>query len=526
MTHSQQFPYPSQRMPVHARNVVATSQPIATQAGLETLRRGGNAVDAAVATAITLTVVEPTSNGIGGDAFAIVWDGKQLHGFNGSGRSPKSWARARFASRREMPQLGWDSVTVPGAVDAWRQLSERFGKLPFAELFAPAIRYAREGFAVTPITAAAWAVSAERFADCVEFAAAFLPQGAAPRAGEWFGCPAQAATLEEIAATKGASFYGGAIAERIVEHASVNGGAMSLEDLSSHSGEWVETISQEYHGLDVHELPPNGQGIVALIALGILRHLDLRRSPVDSADSVHLQIEAMKVAFAVARRHIADDASMTLSVAEILDKQYFAARAGEIRMDRAAIPPFRMPTDHGTVNLATADADGMMVSFIQSNFMGFGSGVVIPDTGIALQNRGAGFTLERGHPNEVDGGKRPYHTIIPAMVMRDGEPLMSFGVMGGHFQPQGHVQMVTRIFDYGHNPQAASDAPRWQVTEDSRVTFESHFARDVIEELRRRGHVIAENITTQFGGAQIVQRLKDGYCAASDHRKDGCAAGF
>lgn len=507
-------------------NVVATSQPLAAQAGLEMLRRGGNAVDAALATAITLTVVEPTSNGIGSDAFAIVWDGSKLHGFNGSGRSPKAWTRERFASRDKMPQLGWDSVTVPGAVDAWARLSERFGKLPFPELFAPAIRYARDGFQVTPITATAWAASAKRFADCPEFVETFLSNGSAPQSGELVRCPAHAKTLEEIAATKGESFYRGDLAARIVKHAAANGGAMTVEDLAAHRGDWVETISQEYHGLQVHELPPNGQGLTALIALGILRHRDVRQFPVDSADSVHLQIEATKLAFAVAHRHIADPAHMKLRVAEMLDETFLSARAAEIRMNRAATPPFRMPTDHGTVYLTAADADGMMVSFIQSNYMGFGSGVVIPETGIAMHNRGAGFTLERGHPNEVSGGKRPYHTIIPAFVMRDGKPLMSFGVMGGHFQPQGHVQMVTRIFDYGQEPQTASDAPRWQVTEDFRALFEPEFSRHVIAELRQRGHKILENNTAHFGGAQIILRTDDGYRAASDHRKDGCAIGF
>jgi gamma-glutamyltranspeptidase/glutathione hydrolase len=301
---------------------------------------------------------------------------------------------------------------------------------------------------------------------------------------------------------------------------------MTRADLAAHRGEWVETISQEYHGLHVHELPPNGQGLAALIALGILRHRDVRQFPVDSADSAHLQIEAVKIAFAVARRHVADPAYMKSSVAEMLDEKYLSARASEIRMESASTPPFRMPTDHGTVYLTTADADGMMVSFIQSNYMGFGSGVVIPDTGISMQNRGAGFSLERGHPNEVGGGKRPYHTIIPAFVMRGGKPLMSFGVMGGHFQPQGHVQMVARIFDYGQNPQAASDAPRWQVTENCRVTFEPEFPRGVIEQLRRRGHKIVEKDSMHFGGAQIILCGNEGYCAASDHRKDGCAVGF
>ena len=301
-----QFPYPSQRMPVLARNVVATSQPLAAQAGLQMLLKGGNAVDAVLATAITLTVVEPTSNGIGSDAFALVWDGQTLHGLNGSGRSPRAWSIERFAGLDEMPAFGWDAVTVPGAVDTWVQLSQRFGKLPFDELFAPAIDYAQNGYVVSPLTADRWAVAAERYANFPDFGKTFLPAGRAPRAGELFCCPDQARTLQAIAESKGESFYHGDLAEQIVHCAKINDGAMTLEDLANHSCEWVQPISIDYRGVRLHQIPPNGQGLAALIALGLLGEFDIGRYPADSADSTHLQIEAMKIALAEAYRHMAE----------------------------------------------------------------------------------------------------------------------------------------------------------------------------------------------------------------------------
>ena len=522
------FPYPSQRMPVLAHNVVATSQPLASWAGLSMLMQGGNALDAALAAAITLTVVEPCSNGIGSDAFALVWDGKQLHGLNGSGRAPRAWAPERFAGLNAMPAFGWDSVTVPGAVDAWQTLSARFGRLPFAALFEPAIHYAHDGFLVSPIIADAWAHAPQIERDFPEFAATFLPAGRAPRPGELFRNPDLAATLEGVAETHGASLYRGALAERIVAHAAAGGGALTADDLAAHHAEWVTPLAQDYRGVRLHEIPPNGQGLAALIALGILRHFDLAGDPVDSAESIHLQVEAMKIAFAEAHRHIADPASMQLPPEALLDDGYLAARALEIRRDRASQPVWRLPTDHGTVYLTAADADGMMVSFIQSNFRGFGSGIVVPGTGISLQNRGSGFVLQPGHPNEVGGGKRPYHTIIPGFVTRDGKPLLSFGVMGGHMQPQGHVQMLVRLCDYAQNPQAAVDAPRWHVREDFQLLLEQGISARVREELARRGHQLAgKGNPGAFGGAQLIYRLdNNGYCAASDPRKDGLALGY
>lgn len=521
------FPYPSQRMPVFARQVVATSQPLAVEAGIDALRRGGNALDAALATAITLTVVQPTSNGIGSDAFAIVWDGARLHGLNASGKSPAAWTPERFRGRKEMPTVGWDAVTVPGAVSAWSKLSERFGNLAFEDLFDAAIHYARDGYHVSPVAASIWKNAQEHYKDFAEFQRVFCPAGRAPRPGELIRLPDHAKTLERIAETKGEAFYRGDLAERIAQAAASEGGAMTLDDLAHHHTEWVDPIAQDFAGVRLHEIPPNGQGLAALIALGILRHTPLADYPVDSPDSVHMQIEAMKLAFADAYRNIADDRHMTVRPEQLLDEDYLAERARLIDPKRAGKPRHGLPVDSGTVYLTAADANGMMVSFIQSNFWSFGSGVVVPGTGIALQNRGHGFSLEPGHPNEVGGRKRPFHTIIPGFVTCNGDALMSFGVMGGSFQAQGHVQMMVRIFLHGQNPQAASDARRWCVEKDFRVTLEEGFDAQVMEELRRRGHDVANERFPHFGGAQLIHRLEDGgYCGASDHRKDGYAAGY
>jgi gamma-glutamyltranspeptidase/glutathione hydrolase len=507
--------------------VVATSQPLAAQAGLDALHRGGNAVDAALTAAITLTVVEPTGCGVGGDAFAMVWDGRRLWGINGSGRSPKAWTPQYFAERGGMPELGWDTVTVPGAVDAWASLSERFGRLPFAELFPPALHFARSGFAVTPKIARKWREAETRYRSFPDFGGTFLPGGGAPRTGERFRCPELAGTLEKIAASSGEAFYRGEIAEKIAALAAATGGAMTAEDLAAHKSEWVPPLSVAYSDIRLHELPPNGQGIAALIALGILDHIDLAAYPMDGADSIHLQIEAMKIAFAQTFRHVADPAAMTVAPEALLDPATLSRMARTIRLDRAAFAPLRKPDDGGTVTLAAADSGGMMVSFIQSNYLGFGSGIVVPGTGISLQNRGCGFTLAAGHPNRVAGAKRPFHTIIPAFVTRQAQPLLSFGVMGAHMQAQGHVQMVTRIFTYGMGPQAASDAPRWHVGQDLALSLEAGFDPEVADDLRRRGHPIIDTVAEDiFGGAQLIMRTDAGYQAASDHRKDGQALGF
>jgi gamma-glutamyltranspeptidase / glutathione hydrolase len=531
-----QFPYPSQRMPVMAKNIVATSQPLAAQAGLQMLWGGGNAVDAALAAAIALTIVEPTSNGIGSDGYAILWDGKALHGLNASGAAPAAWTPEYFAKKYPgaalMPVRGIDSVTIPGAVSQWVTLSKKFGKLPFEKLFAPAIRYAREGFLVSPITAESWARQAAMIAE-PDFHREFAPNGRTPRAGEHWKFADMATTLEDIAETNGESFYRGKLAEKMFAHSKKLGGAHTPGDFASHKADWVGTIAMNYRDVRLHEIPPNGQGLAALLCLGILDNFDLASHPVDSPASVHLQIEAMKLAFADAHRYIADSRFMDIPVESLLDKNYLKQRARLIDMKCAGAPVFGIPKHGGTVYLTTADASGMMVSLIQSNYMGFGSGVVVPGTGISLQNRGHGFNLTPDHPNQVAGNKRPFQTIIPGFLTdQNDQPLMSFGVMGGHMQPQGHVQMVTRIRDYGQNPQSASDASRWIVNADGTIGMEPALNASIGAALQGMGHKMAnaEAVNFAFGGAQLIWRVGgkhgDGYIAGSDHRKDGGAVGF
>jgi gamma-glutamyltranspeptidase / glutathione hydrolase len=489
------------------------------------LADGGSAVDAAVATAITLTVVEPVSNGIGSDAFAIVWDGQQLHGLNASGRSPAAWTPEYFGGNA-VPAVGWNSVTVPGAVSAWVELHAKFGKLPFARLFEPAISYARSGFLVSPMVAAQWAAQTPLFTSQPGFAEVFMPGGRAPKPGELVTLADHAATLEKIAATKGEAFYRGELAGELEAHAAANGGVMRASDLAAHRADWVGTISSAYRGYTIHEIPPNGQGIVALIALGILEQFDMASFPADSADSVHLQIEAVKLAFADAQAYVADIDHMPLAPQRLLDPEYLRQRAALIDRNRATPASAGTPSG-GTVYLTAADAAGVMVSMIQSNYMGFGSGVVVPGTGIALQNRGADFAAAQGHPNQVGPSKRPYHTIIPGFVTKEGTPVMSFGVMGGTMQPQGHVQVMVRIADHGQNPQAACDGPRFRWVHGTQVSCERGFPQATLDELDRRGHdLIAVDDYNQFGSCQAVWRLDDGYLAVSDPRRDGQAAGF
>ncbi len=522
------FDYPSRRMPVLAKNIVSTSQPLACQAGLSMLRKGGNAIDAALATAITLTVVEPVNNGIGSDAFAIVFDGKKLNGLNASGKSPAAWTVDHFSKYKTMPLLGWDSVTIPGAVSAWVALSKKYGQLNFKDLFEPAIHYAENGFLVSPITAKLWNQLAimykkKRFP---EFHEIFLPTGKAPKPGELFKNPNQAATLKKIAETEGESFYYGELAKKIIDHATNTGGMITLEDLENHKATWENTITMEYKGLTLHELPPNGQGLAALIMLGILKNFDLSQYEPDSPQSIHLQIEAMKLAFSDAYRYISDQSHLEFDPSLMLSSNYLEERAKLINIKRAQQFNFGVPQTGDTVYLTTADAEGMMVSFIQSNYMGFGSGIVIPGTGISLQNRGNGFNLSEGHPNQVGPEKRPYHTIIPAFVTKKNVPVMSFGVMGGSMQPQGHAQMMIRIFEYQQNPQTAVDAPRWRIMQGLKVNLETGFNKETQEHIKKRGHQVYKGHYFEFGGAQIIYKLDDGYLAASDPRKDGQAVGY
>ncbi len=522
------LPYASRRQPVLARNAVATSQPLAVQAGIAMLQRGGNAVDAALAAAITLTVVEPCSNGIGSDLFAILWDGRELVGLNASGHAPAAVTPARYRGKSEIPPRGWEAVTIPGAVSGWAALSQRFGALPFADLFAPAIRYARDGYAVSPVVAEKWQLAATVLPHDLGFAEHFLPRGRAPEAGEIFSCPAMAETLESIAATRGNSFYRGELAAAMAAHARAHGALHTAADFAGHTLDWVVPLALDYGGAVVHEIPPNGQGIAALMALGILRAFDLRSLPPDSVASQHLQIEAMKLAFADAYRYVSDPQTMELAPSAMLDPGYLAARARLIDPQRAQDFGPGEPPRGGTVYLCAGDEQGMLVSLIQSNYMGFGSGVVVPGTGISLQNRGAGFSLLPGHPNEIGGGKRPFHTIIPGFLTRDGMPLAAFGVMGGPIQPPGHVQTMVRLLTHGMNPQAVLDAPRWKLNGGVSVDLEASAPSDLRAGLIALGHEIkaVADSYMDFGAGQIILRTAGGHVAASDPRRDGQAAGF
>ncbi len=535
MTFHWTNPYPTIRSPLFARNVVATSQALASQAGVRMLLAGGNAVDAAIAAAAALTIVEPVSNGLGSDNFAIVWDGHELHGLNASGVAPAAWNPGYFRRKHgeSFPLRGWDTVTVPGAVAGWVALSQRFGQLPFADLLAPAIELAERGHGVGTIVADKWARQVPALESQPGFAEAFMPRGRAPAPGERFVFGAAGATLRRIAATKGEAFYRGEIAEKLVAHSSANGGSMTLADLAAYRPDWVGTISKCFAGYDVHEIPPNGQGIAALMALGMLERLDLGRHPIDSVASQHLQIEAMKLAFADTYRWVADARAMTqVTPADLLDDAYLAERAKLIDPKRAQDFAHGTPPAGGTIYLSAADERGMMVSLIQSNYMGFGSGVVVPGTGVSLQNRGHGFTLDESHPNVVAGGKRPFHTIIPGFLMKDGRPQMSFGVMGGNMQPQGHLQTLVRMLVHRQQPQAACDAPRWKVATARDVDFESTMAPALVQGLVGLGHRFEATADSymDYGSGQFIWKLSDdlddGYVAASDSRRDGHAAGY
>ena len=535
--------YAAQHRPVFARNVVATSHPLAAQVGLRLIAAGGNAVDAAIAAAACMTIVEPCSNGLGSDAFCILWDGQQLHGLNASGRAPAAWTPAYFRDRHGAdahtpPVRGWDSVTVPGAVAAWAALSERFGRLPFADLLAPAIDIAERGFVVPVVVAQKWRLAAQ-VAELVRqpgFADAFLPYGRAPQVGERFRLPAAARMLRALADTRGAALYGGAIAGDLVRHARAGGGAMTVADLAAYRPEWVQPLATDYGGCALHEIPPNGQGIAALIALGILRHHDVASLPVDSAASMHLQIEAMKLAFADVYRHVAERGAMQVAAEQLLDDAYLAGRARLIDPRHAQDYGPGLAPQGGTIYLSAADERGMMVSFIQSNYMGFGSGVVIPEWGLSLQNRGHAFSLDPASPNAVAPGKRPFHTIIPGFLTKGGRPLMSFGVMGADMQPQGHMQMLVRMLDYQQNPQTACDAPRWRFNLQRRLNLEDGVPGATAQGLKDLGHRLDQiNDSYQdFGAGQFIWRLDEGrgdaaelgYVAASDPRRDGQAAGY
>ena len=527
--------YPTYRSPVFARNIVSTSQPLAAQAGLRILMQGGNAVDAAIAAAAALTIVEPVSNGLGSDAFAIIWDGKKLHGLNASGTSPASWDQAYFKKKHNgaIPQRGWDSVSIPGAIAGWAAMHAKLGKLPFEQLLQPAIEIAERGYGVAPVTQKKWSAQTEILRNQPGFAEAFLPKGRAPKIGEHFILKGAAETLKRIAKTKGEDYYHGETAREIAKHSALNGGSMTEADLAGYKAEWVDTISQEYRGYSLHEIPPNGQGIAALMALGILKNFDLASLGADSAESRHLQIEAMKAAFADVYKYVGDSRAMEKVTAQhLLDPGYLASRAKLISRGKATNFEHGMPAPGGTIYLTAADENGMMVSFIQSNYMGFGSGVVVPSVGVSLQNRGFGFSMDPNHPNVVAPGKRPFQTIIPAFLMKDGQAQMSFGVMGGNMQPQGHIQTLIRMIDYKQQPQAACDAPRWKVNLGLEVDVETSMEPAVVAQLKALGHELKPLIDPymDFGSGQFIWKLSDnreeGFVAASDTRREGCAVGF
>jgi len=507
------YPYTSQRTATIARKgMVATSQPLAAQAGLDILKKGGNAIDAAIATAACLTVVEPTSNGIGGDAFALVWTKGELHGLNASGPSPQALTieAVKKLGHETMPKFGLIPVTVPGAPSAWAALSKRFGRLPLREVLEPAIEYAENGYPVSPILGKYWARAAAIFKETLtdaEFAnwfKTFTFEGRAPKIGEMWRSPDHAATLREIGESMAESFYRGSLAEKIDAFSREHGGFIRMEDLAAYEPEWVKPIGVEYRGYNVWEIPPNGQGLVALEALNILKGFDF--SEKDTVETYHKQIEAMKLAFADGKKYITQQDKMSVTVEEILSEEYGAARRSLIGSE-ALTPEPGTPPKGGTVYLAAADGEGNMVSYIQSNYMGFGSGIVIPGTGISMQNRGHDFSLDPTQANHLEPGKKTYHTIIPGFLTKGDQPVGPFGVMGGYMQPQGHVQVIMNTIDFHLNPQAALDAPRWQWVEGKMVELERSIPAHIAEALSRKGHQIKiAPDSGGFGRGEIIWR--------------------
>jgi gamma-glutamyltranspeptidase/glutathione hydrolase len=527
--------------------MVCAAQPLAVQAGVDILRQGGSAVDAAIAVNACLGLMEPTANGLGGDLFAILWDPKQgkVVGLNASGRAPQGLAvnKVEPDSNGTIPLHSPYAWTVPGCADGWFELHRRYGKLPMKKVLEPAIRYAEEGFPVSPVIAGDWDRSLRRFADKPGFREVFMPEGRAPREGELFRNPALARTLRRLAEKGREAYYKGPIAAAIVGFSEKHGGFFSAEDFARHRSTWDEPISTTYRGATVWEMPPNGQGLAALQLLNILEGFDLKSMGRESADFWHVMAEAKKLAFADRARYYADPAFAKVPVTELLSKDYAKERAALIDMKRAALTD--VPGDVALLNrkettyLCTADESGMMVSLIQSNYTGFGSGYVVPELGFGLQNRGAGFSLQDGHPNRLEPGKRPFHTIIPAFVTRDGKPLMAFGLMGGDMQPQGHAQVIVNVLDFGMNLQEAGDAIRFHHGESSEPTgtrmkdggvlhIEEGLPAALLEELARRGHVLKPQAVGAYGGYQAIWRdpVTGNYAGATEKRKDGCALGY
>lgn len=524
------YRYPSRRNLVYGkRGMVATSNPLAASAGMDILKKGGNAIDAAIAAAAALTVVEPVSNGIGSDAFAIIWKDGKLHGLNGSGFAPRALSLEKYRTLGYLdtpPKYGWAAATVPGAPAVWAELAKKMGRLSLSDCLAPAITYADDGYAVSVNVSHFWKVAHERYASLKEDMHAawfdtFCPEGRAPSPGEIFRSPGHAYTLGQIAATDAGSFYTGDVSKKILAFAGKTGGFYSEEDLASFRPEWVDPISVNYKGYDVWEIPPNGQGIVALIALNLLKGFDV--SDHDCPYVIHKQIEAIKMGFADAKRYVADQKHSRVPVAELLSDGYADARR-KLISNEAQDFQAGDPYSGGTVYLCTADGEGNMVSYIQSNYMGFGSAVVIPETGIALNNRAHCFSLDPEHPNALMPGKRPYNTIIPGFLTKDGSPVGPFGVMGGYMQPQGHAQVVMNAVDFHMNPQEALDAPRWQWMGNMNVACEPGFSANTAQKLRRMGHSITMDLyPLDFGRGQIIWRTDEGtLVGGTEPRTDGC----
>ena len=515
--------------------MVATSQPLAALAGLDALRAGGDAVDAAVTTAAMLNVVEPGSTGIGGDMFALVWraDEQRLYALNGSGRSPAGATLDAYYARGlrrtdRIPRTGPLPITVPGALHGWSTLVERWGKRTLSDALTPAIHYAHDGYPVSEVISAGWARMASKLRQFPDAAKTFLLDGQAPRAGEIMRLPSLGRSLEKIAAGGIDTFYRGEIGQAIANSVQAEGGFLTLDDLAAHASTWVEAIHTTYHGHEIYECPPNGQGLAALLALNIAEAYSLRA--MSAADATHVLIEAMKLAYADAHQYVADPEVVSVPVEGLLSSEYTLERRRLIDMERACDPiPGLPPAGDDTVYLTVVDEARNAVSFINSLYESFGSGIVARDTGIALQDRGSGFVLDPDHLNCLAPRKRPYHTIIPAMILRDGKPLYSYGVMGGHMQPQGHLQVAVNLIDLGMDPQRALDAPRFHVIAGRRVTLEPGVAPAVIDELRRRGHDIAPpGMPSMYGGGQIIQIDPEtgALAGGSEPRKDGYAIGY
>ncbi|HAW45543.1 MAG TPA: gamma-glutamyltransferase [Sutterella sp.] len=523
------FPYTSRRAVTYAKNgVAAAGNPTAASVGLQVLLEGGNAIDAAIAMSFVQPLVEPSGNGLGSDAFALIWYEGKLYGINGSGPSPEALTLSLLKDRGldAIPTYGPLSVDVPGAVGAWIEIQKRFGKMALEDVTRPAISYAREGFPVSPNVARLWEDAARKFAAMTPSETyrpwfdLFCPEGRPLRPGEIYRSEAMADTIEAIAETEGKSFYEGETAKAIEAFMGSVGGVLTRDDLASYRPEWVEPISVNYKGYDVWEIPPNGHGISVLMALQILKRFEMAGH--DDAKTLHRQIEAMKLAMTDAARHVTEPSAMRARVADMLSESYAAKRASLIG-ETAIDPVPGDPTGPSTVYFCTADRFGNMVSMIQSNYHGFGSGIVVPDTGVSLNNRAANFVTDPEHVNVLAGGKRPYHTIIPGFLTKDGHPVGPFGIMGGFMQPQAHVQVVQNMIDFHMSPQQALDAPRWQWVGGKKVQMEQDFDNAVIRRLQKMGHtieVIAD--TVLMGRGQVIVRQSDGtYCAGTEKRTDG-----